>query len=73
MKRYSFCLTKKEVWKFNLRAVWEQQRLRPVFWIVILAVCALEMLAVPRVGAMAAALLLLLMAERSKAISVGTK
>lgn len=62
MKRYSFCLTKKEVWEFCLRAVWEQQRLRPAPWIFILAVCVLEMLVSLRAGVLMAVLFFLLMA-----------
>lgn len=47
MKKYTFQMTKEEVWEFGLRAVWEQQLLNRSKWLLILVVVALECIIVP--------------------------
>lgn len=59
-KQYRFQLTKKEILEFCIRAVWEQQRLQPLKWLLIAAVCVLDILLSPRIGGMAALMILLL-------------
>lgn len=62
MKRYSFQLTKKEVLEFSVRAVWEQERLRPLLWLFIAALCVLELFLLPRTGVMVTLAVLLMLA-----------
>ncbi len=62
MKKYSFHLTKQETMEFCIRALWEQQRLRPAPWLLMLLICILECIWSLRIGLLIVVFWLLLLA-----------